>query len=268
MSTEEQPRKTITRRQALGVLGLAGVAGLGVIAGCGGGDDPATGTPTATQAATKTASSGATATASPAATAAPTSAAVIACVVTPALTEGPYFVDEMLNRSDIRSDPTSGAISDGVPLALTVRVYNTGAGCAPVSGAHVDIWHCNAEGLYSDESANGTVGQKFLRGYQVTDGDGDATFTTIYPGWYSGRTVHIHFKVRTYDGSSKTYEFTSQLFFDDSLSDQVFSGAPYSARPNRDTRNSNDNIYDDMMLMNVTQSEGTYTSTFDIGLQM
>jgi protocatechuate 3,4-dioxygenase beta subunit len=270
MGIREKPQRRITRREALGVLGVAGIAGLGLVIGCNS-DDNSSSTPTPGATRTPTSAASGTATAAPSATAtpAPTSAAAINCVVTPAETEGPYFVDEMLNRSDIRPDPTSGAVSEGVPLVLTVRVYNVGNNmCEPVSGAHVDIWHCDAAGHYSDESANNTVGQKFLRGYQVTDENGAVTFTTIYPGWYQGRTVHIHFKVRTYDGSSKTYEFTSQLFFDDSLSDQVFAAAPYNARGNRDTRNSNDNIYDDMLLMNVTPSGGGYASTFDVGLQM
>jgi protocatechuate 3,4-dioxygenase beta subunit len=174
----------------------------------------------------------------------------------------------MLNRSDIRSDPTSGNVTAGIPLVLTMRVYNVGASCEPVAGALVDIWHCAADGLYSDVSANNTVGQKFLRGYQFTDDSGVATFTTIYPGWYQGRTVHIHFKIRTYDGTSKTYEFTSQLFFDDSLSDEVYANAPYNTRGSRSTLNSNDNIYDDMLLMNVAPSGDGYASTFDVGLQM
>ena len=268
-------RKRVTRREALGFLGVAAVAGLGVVAGCSS-DDGATGTPTATADPTETlgattAATTSSGTATAAATAAATTAAAISCVATPAETEGPYFVDELLNRSDIRSDPTTGAAVDGIPLSLTMRVYKIGDSCQPLAGAHVDIWHCNAEGLYSDESANNTVGQKFLRGYQVTDDAGAVTFTTIYPGWYSGRTVHIHFKVRTYDGSSKTYEFTSQLFFDDTLSDQVFAQAPYNARGNRDTRNANDNIFlggNSMNLLSLSPSGDGYATTFDVGLQM
>jgi protocatechuate 3,4-dioxygenase beta subunit len=268
MGTEERAARKITRREALGILGVAGVAGFGLIAGCGD-DDATSATPTGTSGGTATPTSAAgTATAVATATPAPTTAAAITCVVTPAETEGPYFVDEKLNRSDIRSDPTSGDVVAGIPLALTIRVYKVGTSCEPLAGATVDIWHCDADGLYSDVSANNTVGQKFLRGYQVTDDSGVATFTTIYPGWYQGRTVHIHFKIRTFDGSSTTYEFTSQLFFDDSLSDEVFTNAPYNTRGSRSTLNSNDGIYDDMLLMNVTPSGDGYASTFDVGLQM
>jgi protocatechuate 3,4-dioxygenase beta subunit len=123
-----------------------------------------------------------------------------ACVVRPEMTEGPYFVDEMLNRSDIRSDPSTGEVKEGLPLQITMRVSQVGDACAPLEGAQVDIWHCDAMGIYSDTTDPGfnTVGQKFLRGYQVTDANGVAQFTTIYPGWYQGRTVHIHLATRQF----------------------------------------------------------------------
>ena len=117
------------------------------------------------------------------------------CVVRPELTEGPYFVDEKINRSDIRTDTTTNAVSAGVPLVLTFLVSQIGSSaCTPLQGAQVDIWHCDALGVYSDVSGNSG---NFLRGYQVTDANGQAQFTTIYPGWYRGRAVHIHFKIRT-----------------------------------------------------------------------
>ena len=162
-----------------------------------------------------------------------------ACVARPALTEGPYFVDEKLNRSDIRSDPSDGSVRQGALLALTFRVSQLTNACAPLGGASVDVWHCDAAGIYSDVSDPGfsTVGKKFLRGYQVTDSSGVAKFTTIYPGWYQGRAVHIHFKIRSHTGSGSAYEFTSQLFFDDNITDQVYTQAPYSARGQRTLRN-------------------------------
>jgi protocatechuate 3,4-dioxygenase beta subunit len=113
------------------------------------------------------------------------------CVLTPAKTEGPYFVDERLERSDIRAGQA------GVPLTLKLIVLDQDGGCAPVAGAQVDIWHANHSGQYSDEAANGTSGQTYLRGYQITDDQGAVTFTTIYPGWYRGRAVHIHSSSRT-----------------------------------------------------------------------
>ena len=106
-----------------------------------------------------------------------------ACVLTAALTEGPFFVDEMLNRSDIRADPASGVVSNGVPLQLTFKVARVAGGaCTPLTGAYLDVWHCDSEGAYSGVPGAGT-GKRFLRGYQITDADGVAQFTTIYPGW-------------------------------------------------------------------------------------
>src|SRR6185436_8759665 len=148
----------------------------------------------------------------------------LACVLAPAKTEGPYFVDEKLHRSDIRIDPTDGSVQAGVPLALALRVFDADRGCAPVEGVTVDVWHASAQGLYSDVAQNGTVGKKYLRGAQTTGADGSVRFTTIYPGWYQGRTVHIHFKVRSSASAASAYEFTSQLFFDDALTDIVHAG--------------------------------------------
>jgi protocatechuate 3,4-dioxygenase beta subunit len=194
-------------------------------------------------------------------------------VVRPEQTEGPYFVDEMLNRSDIRSDPSDGSVRPGIPLALSFVVSRIGNTCEPLAGAMVDVWHCDAAGVYSDvndRSSGSTVGQKFLRGHQVTDTNGRAHFTTIYPGWYPGRTVHIHFKIRTEEAGA-TQEFTSQLYFDDAFSDQVFTNEPYAAKGQRGTRNENDGIYRDggsQLLLNVIPTADGYAATFDIGLDM
>src|SRR5258706_2767326 len=172
------------------------------------------------------------------------------CVLTAALTEGPFFVDEKLNRPDIRTDPATGAVSAGVPLTLAFNVsrYASNA-CTPLTGAYLDVWHCDSTGTYSDVSGSS---QKVLRGYQITDANGVAAFTTVYPGWYSGRAVHIHFKLRLFAGSTKTYEFTSQFFMDDSLSDSVYTQSPYSSRGTRTTRNANDGIYNSLSSTNKT----------------
>jgi protocatechuate 3,4-dioxygenase beta subunit len=178
-------------------------------------------------------------------------------------------VDEGLLRSDIRSDPGDGSVKEGALLELIVNVSRvSGSGCTPLEGVTVDIWHCDALGVYSDVSDPGfsTLGQKFLRGYQITDANGQARFTTIYPGWYQGRTVHIHFKIR-HEG----YEFTSQWYFDDSLSDEVFQQEPYAAKGERGTRNENDGIYrngGDQLMLAVVPSGAGYAAAFDIGLQM
>jgi len=197
-----------------------------------------------------------------------------ACIVRPAETEGPYFVDEMLNRSDIRTDPTDGTVKEGVPLRLIFRVSQIGeSACTPLAGAQVDVWHCDALGIYSDVSdpTFNTKGKKFLRGYQLTDEKGTAEFITIYPGWYSGRTVHIHFKIRTDPTSQAGYEFTSQLFFDESVSDEVYTQQPYASKGQRNTLNATDGIYQnggDQLLLDLKETEDGYTATFDIGLDL
>lgn len=172
-------------------------------------------------------------------------AAQPACTTQQAQTEGPYWVDEMLSRSDIRSDPTSGVVQQGLPMRMSINVSETqGGSCSPVAGAYVDVWHCNALGVYSDVAQQGTQGQKFLRGYQATDAHGNARFLTIYPGWYQGRTVHIHFRIRKFSGTAVTFNFVSQFYFDDAITTAIFRRvAPYSTRPNRSTTNPQDGIY-------------------------
>jgi protocatechuate 3,4-dioxygenase beta subunit len=235
--------RLLTRREALALLGATGAL---LFLGCGA-DDGTTGT-------TPTAGDG-------------------TCVVKPELTEGPYYVDEELNRSDIRVDPSDGSVREGALLALTFNVSTLASGaCSVLEGAIVDVWHCDALGVYSDVSEAGfnTVGKKYLRGYQVTDATGVARFTTVYPGWYSGRTVHIHFKVRSSASSTSAYEFTSQLFFDDSLTDQVHAQQPYASKGRRDTRNASDGIYNQggsQLVLDVAASGSGYTATFDIALQ-
>jgi protocatechuate 3,4-dioxygenase beta subunit len=194
------------------------------------------------------------------------------CVVRPELTEGPYYVDEELLRSDIRSDPSDGTIRPGALLALTFNVSSAASNaCSPLAGAIVDVWHCDALGVYSDVSdpSFNTSGKKFLRGYQVTGSDGVARFTTIYPGWYQGRAVHIHFKIRSAASAASAYEFTSQLFFDDSLTDQVHATEPYASKGQRTLRNSGDGIYNgggSQLVLDVTGTADGYAATFNIAL--
>ena len=109
----------------------------------------------------------------------------------------------------------------------------------------MDVWQCDALGIYSDvqDGRFNTIGQKFLRGYQFTDVRGEAQFVTLYPGWYSGRTVHIHFKIRTTPKARRSFEFTSQLYFDDELTDRVHAATPYAARGPRTARNRHDGIF-------------------------
>ena len=256
MDNDDAPvGRILSRREVLALLGGSSVALLAACAPA----SLASPSPTATAQQTGPAATTAAATASAAATTLPS------CIVRPALTEGPYFVDEKLDRSDIRSDPGTGVVRPGAIFNLNFLVSRlSGSACTALSGAMVDVWHCDALGVYSD--VDSARGQKFLRGFQNTDASGSAKFMTIYPGWYQGRAVHIHFKIRPTSSS----EFTSQLFFDDALSTQVFAQAPYSQKGTQGiTRNSSDGIFQQSggkLLLSVTKSGDVYSATFDIGL--
>jgi protocatechuate 3,4-dioxygenase beta subunit len=247
---DDQPvGRVLTRREVLTLLGGAGIA----LVGCN-----------VVQGLTDTTASGGAA----------NTVSLPACVVRPEMTEGPYFVDQMLNRSDIRTDPVDGSVKEGVPLRLVFRVSQISASaCVPLSGAQVDVWHCDALGVYSgvQDRSFDTTGSQFLRGYQLTDANGSAEFLTIYPGWYQGRAVHIHFKIRTSPADNQSYDFTSQLFFDDALNNQVFTQAPYSSKGLLTMRNSDDGIFQssgDQLLLQPAQDTDGYTAIFDIGLQI
>jgi protocatechuate 3,4-dioxygenase beta subunit len=202
-------------------------------------------------------------------------AAMPGCVVQPEQTEGPYFVDKMLNRQDVRVDPGTRATKAGLPLRLTFNVsqVTSQGNCAPLPGAQIDLWQCDAEGVYSgvkDPRFN-TLGQHFLRGFQVTDARGTANFTTIYPGWYPGRAVHVHFKIRTTPAAPKGYEFISQLYFDEAFTDRVFAREPYSARSGQRMKNEGDRIFQDggqELILPVSESEDGYAGTFSLALNI
>jgi protocatechuate 3,4-dioxygenase beta subunit len=201
-------------------------------------------------------------------------------VGTPQQTEGPYFVDGMPNRSDIRSDPVDGSIQQGIPLQIVIHLYDVDNGsCIPLRGAKVDIWHANSQGIYSSVNDQGTAGKKFLRGYQITDHNGTVRFTTIYPGWYQGRTIHIHVKVRTFEGPQESLEWTSQFYFNNSINHQIHTQLPYSNHGPPTTLNEQDGIFTgastDGMLSNnsgehlmfdLAQQGQSYIGTFDIVL--
>lgn len=196
-----------------------------------------------------------------------------ACVVTPEQTEGPYFSDVRLNRADIRSDPTDSTVKEGVPLALALRVNTvSGAGCAPLAGARVDLWQCDAAGVYSDARDAGadTRGRLFLRGYQTTDANGAVRFNTIYPGGYPGRAVHLHFKIRSTAAAGRRHEFTSQLYFDDAVTASVHARAPYAAHGRRARRNNEDGIYrrggGSRLMLALAESGAGYVGEFSVGL--
>jgi len=243
-SDDQQIGSILSRRRALKLFGL-GSAAL-TLSACGVASTPSTTTGSTGQTGTGTS----------------TATGTVSCVVKPTATEGPFWVDEKLNRSDIRADTGTGTIKAGVPLTLPIQIASYAAGgCTPLSGVMVDIWHADADGIYSDASGAGnpnTRGQNFLRGAQLTDAQGKVSFTTIYPGWYAGRAVHIHYRVRTLDSSGQVVKnFTSQFFFPESVTDAAFTASPYNTRGQRSTINSTDNIYGnvgDTMLLTLSGS--------------
>jgi protocatechuate 3,4-dioxygenase beta subunit len=192
-------------------------------------------------------------------------------VLVPAMTEGPFFVDTALHRADLTGDPSPG-VRQGYPLDLALRVVDVRDRCRPLRGMQVDIWHTDALGRYS--GVQGERGETYCRGYQVSDADGRVAFRTVYPGWYPGRTIHIHVKARRYDGTRrKTYEFTTQIFFDDAVNDAIMSTAPYDRRGPRSTRNDRDGIYGDatrLIVATTMRRDGTrgVTGAITLGLDV
>jgi protocatechuate 3,4-dioxygenase beta subunit len=173
-----------------------------------------------------------------------------------------------------------------VSLRLFLHVYDVdddgdGFGsCTPLTNAKVDIWHADSQGIYSGVRDAGTGQNNFLRGYQMTDDNGTVQFTTIYPGWYEGRAIHIHAKVRTFDGSNETLEWTSQFYLNNSINEQVHTQPPYNNHGPVDVTNEEDFIYIGpssdglvktntgqhlMLKINEDEQEG-YTGTFNIGI--
>ncbi|TDC82761.1 protocatechuate dioxygenase [Micromonospora sp. KC606] len=223
------------------------------------------------------------------------------CRLTASTTQGPYYFDADKIRSDIRED------RKGVRLRVAIRVQDSEQ-CGPLSNAVVEIWHCDAAGLYSgaeaqSSGANGGSGgpggappggvpsgapagnppsggapsgggngqmadltptddKRYLRGAQVTNADGIVEFTTIWPGWYRGRTVHIHAMVHL----DNSRVLTTQLMFDEALNTKVFAAQPYAAHTGRDTLNDNDNIYADSMLLKVTEDGDGYLGVINFGV--
>ncbi|MPY63930.1 intradiol ring-cleavage dioxygenase, partial [Streptomyces spongiae] len=209
---------------------------------------------------------------------APVAAAAV-CTLTKEMTEGPYYLDGQYVRSDISEDKT------GFPLQLTLTVVDDDT-CAPLANALVEIWHSDALGEYSgfvgnnghDEPDNGT----FLRGGVLTGSDGVARITSVYPGWYRGRCVHIHLKVHvdvtlTPDGSFTGGQelHTGQLFFDETVTARVGALSPYSANTVPRTTLAQDSIYDDggaasglltLTALGTSPSAG-YAGTLTVGVE-
>lgn len=188
------------------------------------------------------------------------------CLLTPEVTEGPFYFDPKLIRSDVAEG------KQGVPITLLLQVVDER--CKPLNGARVDIWHCDATGVYSNYPGQGddsehqisTEGQSFLRGTQLADQRGVVRFQSIYPGWYPGRTTHIHFK--TFIDSRNV--LTGQIFFPDALSEYIYQYVPpYSSRKqSRDTLNSDDSIATEATrasYANVKEETGHYLVSMIIG---
>jgi len=241
-SMDATPEAGPTRRRFLaGSAALVGAA----LAGCAGGDGdngPAA-SPSADGGSAGASTTSTTAAAGAASGDATLTAADFAdlgtCLLAPEQTEGPFYADVGLERRDITEGLT------GHPLRLGIRVVDEE--CAALPGAVVDVWHCDVDGDYSafsdgagssDDAGEGTT---FLRGSQVADADGIVEFATNYPGWYHGRAVHVHTKVRINDAEV----LTTQLYFPDDISDEVFTEEPYAGRGERDTRNEDDGIAGD-----------------------
>ncbi|MET9381865.1 intradiol ring-cleavage dioxygenase [Streptomyces sp. NPDC002928] len=238
--TGNHKNKSITRRRAIAVTGGTVAAGGLAVAGY------------------QSAFADTTTEADASATASATSTNSGACVLMSSVTEGPYYLDGALVRKDI----TEG--KSGVPLTLRITVQDTTDSCNPVAGAAVEIWHCDAWGYYSGyttanpggsapaESEDGSTANDntYLRGYQIANGNGVVKFETIFPGWYTPRTCHIHVRVHT--GGAKedgTYEggkinYTGQLFFDDDAAEAIFALEPYSKHSGSYTTLDNDMVYD------------------------
>jgi protocatechuate 3,4-dioxygenase beta subunit len=151
------------------------------------------------------------------------------CILSKESTEGPYWIANHLTRRNITEN------RPGMPLRLHLTVLDA-VTCKPIKGADVEIWHADAGGTYSGVQGNTKT---FLRGHQKSAANGSVTFDTVYPGWYSGRTPHIHIKVHV--GTS--YVYTGQLFFSDTASAAIYRTARYKSHGQADTTNTEDSIY-------------------------
>jgi protocatechuate 3,4-dioxygenase beta subunit len=276
-------RKRVSRRRALGLGGTIGLGG--VLVACGG----STSTPTAA------ATSSAAAVPSASGTASTDILTMLdkanTCTMAQEETQGPYWFDVDSIRTDIRED------RPGTALTLALRVHDTsscsaGGAPTPVPNAVVEIWHCDAGGAYSgfesgsmggggpggpggssgetsdgsyssgDTEASPTDDGTYLRGAQITDANGVAQFTTVYPGWYRGRTVHIHLKVHR----DSTTVLTTQLYMDESVNDAVFATSPYDEHTGRDTTNDQDNIFDSSGLLTTQKTASGYLGVINLGI--
>ena len=226
---------SINRRQAIGAMGAAAGAALGF--GC---------------------SNSATSPSATSTTGTTTGSTNAACAVTPSETIGPYPSVTSIVRSDIREN------KPGTALTLTIKVVNVNAACAAVSGANVEIWQCDATGNYSEYGTQ--TAQTYLRGIQTTNGNGEVTFTTIYPGWYQGRATHIHIEVTINGRSVKA----TQIAFPESINNTVYAQGVYARRGSNPTSNQSDRIFADSLSSELVTPSGNpssgYTASYQINV--
>jgi len=228
--------KKIGRRELLGTIGATGAA---VAFGCGSSSSSPT---------------------SPTTTTTTTTSNNTACAVTPTETIGPYPSLTDLFRSDIREGKT------GTLLALTIKVVNVSTSCTPVSGAHVEIWHVDAAGNYSQYGTQTT--QTYLRGIQTTNSNGEVTFLTIYPGWYQGRATHIHAEVTINGRSAKV----TQIAFPETVNNTVHASGAYASRGTNPIANASDGIFADSLSSELVTPVGDpgngFTAAFQISVAL
>ncbi|WP_149241346.1 intradiol ring-cleavage dioxygenase [Dyadobacter sp. 32] len=184
------------------------------------------------------------------------------CTITATETAGPFptITPGSLVLNDITSD------RKGNKLTIKITIQNKNSSCAPVAGALVDIWHCDASGYYSEYGGTGMQSVNFqnvhfLRGRQTTDGNGLVTFTSIYPGWYSGRAPHIH--VHIYNASGKSLLVT-QIAFPEATSALVYAQGVYASHGQADTKNANDNVFGDGVATELATVTGTVATSFEL----
>ena len=237
--------KKLSRRQALGLFGAAGAA---LSAGACSGGTPTS--PSATTTATTTTTTTGTTTTPPSTT---------TCAVTPSETAGPFPSIALPTRSDVREDRTGLLL-----LTLAIAVANTNAGCAPVTNASVEIWHCDARGDYSEYGTQTSA--TWLRGLQPVDATGKATFITVYPGWYQGRATHIHVEVFVGGRTVKT----TRIAFPEDVNNAVYATGVYAARGQNPQKNATDMVFSDGVTSELATMSGSptsgYNATFTVGV--
>jgi len=237
------------RRQVLRALGAALAGGsVGAALGCGTTSSPTSPTTTTTATTTDSAS----------------------CAETASETRGPYpdTTGMINNQAFYRQDIREG--KPGLPLTLALTIVNVRNGCAPISGAAVEVWQCDAAGAYSEYAQpgyNGT-GQTFLRGLQATSASGQATFVTVYPGWYQGRATHIHVDVNV----NRTRVKSTQIAFPEDVTREVYGSGVYASKGQGTTSNASDTVFSDGTSTEMATLSGSvasgYTATLTIGVSV